>query len=142
MLLSVPNWWTFDDSTQIFKRTDTYYDWFAQLKKLGSSEEILRTQKLLDFAHHYFIKEDIVFDPGEWVEKQLSSKKAVFIQGTCTYQKEKRSFWEGLFWISAQKSEIYVFFSFSSILNGGIEGPYFEKVVENLLKSTTNDSLH
>lgn len=113
--LDVPTWWTKSENN--FIRLDSHYDWFATLKKLPDT-----------YSSHYdfFIQENIEFDQMEYSEKKDGEK--IFIQGTATKNKEKRIFWEGVFF-----NDI-VYYSQSSILSGGIEGPFFEKSIHTLKK--------
>jgi hypothetical protein len=146
--LELPSWWTLvENYPPLFMRTDTHYDWYFQCIHL-SIPKCLNENSLL-FKNQEEVKKwieehfNIIFDAdydiainGHLLELIKSSifndpptfhlKSVIRAEGIATYHHEKRVYVDVIFLIS--EDQFYIFYSQSSVLLGGIEGPYFEKV--------------
>lgn len=123
--LKTPAWWYYNCDEHTFTRKDDNYDWFAKIWPMPENQTPME----------FFSVNNLIFDPEEFYEKNL--KSYLYIQGTCTdtsAQDEKRCYWEGVFFKS-KNGENFVFYSKSSILSGGIEGPFFERVAFELISA-------
>lgn len=144
----IPSWWTNTSSEEdvlVFERTDTYYDWKAHFRwfpfKDGDESKELKT------AFAEIIKDkQIVFDSDTSVIKNPSDFKVhkifqdeepdmIRVEGTATQDMQDRIYYDA-FLIRDKKQKGFLFCeSRSSILNGMLEGPYFEEVLLSVKKS-------
>jgi len=139
----IPSWWSLEKelvspTKASFVRKDTRYDWRAVFEwfPLKSSERELSSQEL-------FIKiiksKSILFDEvGSVIHKSLlpnlknSNIETSRVEGTATENGIERIYYDG-FIILDKKAEGYLFCeSRSSVLNGMIEGPYFEEAIKSM----------
>lgn len=141
--LQVPSWWGLIENNEnqiIWERTDTRYDWRAILK---------REQKL---DHNISIEEDfknrieeleMVFDldssdilmPSDFKTREEVQKgkiELVRIEGTATQHGTERCYLDAFLIRDHQRNETVFATSLSSVLNGVVEGPYFEEMMLNL----------
>lgn len=144
----VPTWWTntsHEDSTMVFERTDTRYDWKAHFRWLPFNEG--DENKELKTAFAELIKDkNIVFDsdtsviknPSDFYGHQIFKDEdpdMIRVEGTATQDLQERIYYDA-FLIRDKKQKGFLFCeSRSSILNGMLEGPYFEEVLLNAKKS-------
>ncbi len=138
MVLKIPAWWAIDGQDEFslcFKREDTHYDWFAQFNffdkneiKNQSAEKIL-TEELEDrkivIDHDTQIKNNLPY--GLKLPCEISFAR---IEGCATINTEERIYIDLV--ILKKESQIWRMSSQSSILNGCVEGPYFEEVIKNI----------
>lgn len=137
------NWWGVDakgpNSDFIrFKRLDTDYDWHAYFCWKNQSEKKL--EKILD---NYLSEQNIIFDEDQKIitnslglikDPTLASSITEFfrMEGTATQNQEQRLYLD-LCLIKDKRFEGYFFAeSKSAILNGSVEGPFFEKTLKHL----------
>ena len=143
-LFFLPSWWTKTSSSEDldfarFERTDTRYDWKTEMQwfdetpelELKSIEEVL-VDKLTELK--------LMFDPEESqagvptiFEEFLPYKEGridvLHIEGTATEDATERVYFDA-YLIKDLINNSYLFAkSRSSILNGSVEGPYFEEVM-------------
>ena len=142
-LLRIPSWWTtiINKNDLIrFERTDTRYDWFAEfwIKETSLAPEILLT-KLINSLK-------VTFDDNDDFEQftlKSSNDRSINItrkEGMSTIDGIERAYFD-LFIASIEDNKVLVGKSHSSILNGCVEGPYFEEVLRRLdLASTSRES--
>ncbi|WP_127718007.1 hypothetical protein [Halobacteriovorax sp. HLS] len=140
----IPSWWTRtsadeDENYASFKRADTHYDWKAELQWFDedseleklSIEEIL-INKLKDLK--------LMFDPEEShagvpavFEEFLPYKEGridiIHIEGTATEDMSERVYFDAYLIKDLINNSYLLAKSRSSILNGAVEGPYFEEVM-------------
>ena len=144
----IPTWWTNtsnDEGTLVFERTDTYYDWKAHFRWLPFSDG--DESKELKTAFAELIKDkNIVFDSDTSVIKNPSDfnnhhifkdtePDMIRVEGTATQDHQDRIYYDA-FLIRDKNHKGFLFCeSRSSILNGMLEGPYFEEVLLNAKKS-------
>lgn len=145
--IKVPNWWTDNlksTSTQSisFERTDTAYEWFAEFTWFQKNN--LPTAQLDDFLRENMQLDGMEFDLHE---VQLSDKETYAsaskvkdgtyqlyrIEGTATQEKTKRCYVDAFLLEDLKNGEVLYGKSWSSILNGMLEGPYFERVLFELI---------
>ncbi len=139
--LPIPYWWSVikqEEKELLFKRTDTYYDWSAHFCYLNSQE------KELDLLlGEYLEKNKIEFDPDVSIETKnkllfkntaLLSKiyQCIRVEGKATQDEHERLHLEMYLFRLENDSHYYFFCSKSSVLNGLVEGPFFEEAILNM----------
>lgn len=136
----IPNWWTqeiVDDNTLHFHRTDTRYDWDAHFEWIENDQRDL--EKIFD---DYIKDNQIEFDKEVIVEtnsshlfknNQVFEKYTEFIrvEGMASKAKINRVYLDIVFFRQSSDSGYFKMQSLSSVLNGGVEGPYFEEALVN-----------
>ncbi|EQC47527.1 hypothetical protein [Bacteriovorax sp. Seq25_V] len=141
LLFNIPLWWTetfSSDEKYIFERTDTRYDWRATFLKYNF--KLNETQNLQDVFESYAIEKKLVFDeenviikvPENIISFSDIGVEALRIEGTATQDDEHRLYIDILIFKNAD--EIFIVESKSSILNGLLEGPFFEQMIANITK--------
>ncbi len=124
-----PPWWSATTNTEdklIFERTDTRYDWRGTFEKLALPSEtfdlqqyfvsLIQTKKLeLDEIH--------AFTPAESLHED---HRVLHIESTATQNGIERIYYDAYLILSSDQANLYYFESLSSVLNGMVEGPYFE----------------
>ena len=141
--LLIPPWWTaVEESAQLlrFERTDTYYDWIARFER-KPCHGLLTPQEL---AEKECVRMEIEFDREQLQQvedayfildtkcREKLSRHSFRLEGTANQFKTERCYLD-LFIIKEEQSPHYdLFYSWSSVLNGLVEGPYFEQVLKNL----------
>lgn len=138
--LFIPSWWTKKNSDHkklTFVRTDTHYDWYFEV----SFDEC--SNSLEDFRNQYLNLNEIILDLDEamittqknylFIQEEFLNRISDFyrIESTGTQHQEERIYLDAT-WIKTNEGKIYQFISRSSVLNGGIEGPYAEEVLKRL----------
>ena len=132
-LLQIPKWWTLiaDKKNQlIFERRDTKYEWAATFSLITETSEITSLDKLLiDFVK----EKKILFDPESSdinFKTNMANLELIEVGGTATEDGIERIYYD----IAILKSEkdIIICESKSSVLNGAVEGPYFEEVIKRI----------
>ena len=142
----IPSWWgrTSDESLEdyiSFERLDTRYDWKAELQWFEGSEELDKLTidevligKLRDLK--------LVFDPEEShagiplrLEEFLPYKEGridiIHIEGTATENQSERVYFDSYLIKDLLNNSYLLAKSRSSVLNGGVEGPYFEEMMRS-----------
>ncbi len=140
--LLIPSWWTQtlnEENTIAFERVDTRYDWKATFTWMPFSNED-QSLTLEDKAKELIIKRKILFDldtgailnPADFINHPALSKEGVSmlrIEGTATEDEVDRVYYDA-FILRDEKARGHLFCeSRSSVLNGLVEGPYFEEVI-------------
>jgi hypothetical protein len=134
----IPAWWTQDITFQEglrFMRADTHYDWYFEISKDESSSATQAKDK-------YLLNEKIQLDPDAVYttektyllknEPLLAKVEDFFrVESTATENETDRIYLDGV-WIKLKDDYTLQLISKSSVLNGGIEGPYFEEVVKEI----------
>ncbi|MFA6236613.1 MAG: hypothetical protein WC635_04725 [Bacteriovorax sp.] len=141
--LLVPSWWgdcpVSSDNELCFKRNDTRYDWEARFtwNPGGDSLDLVELFKNHIEQRKILFDEDtsIIYNPGDFKQNPLISSgqyEMVRLEGTATADREERLYYDA-FLIREKESGIFLYAeSKSSILNGLIEGPYFEEVMNRI----------
>lgn len=137
---NLPKWWTKtrdEKEILIFERTDTTYDWSATFKELPASYSDLSLQ---DIFEKYATENEIIFDeqnaiiktPSEIQSFKLINIDALRVEGTATQNIENRIYIDIV--VYKNNSKAFLIQSRSSILNGLLEGPFFEEMILNVKK--------
>ncbi|MBT3586039.1 MAG: hypothetical protein HN509_14125 [Halobacteriovoraceae bacterium] len=140
----VPAWWGLEranDQHIIFERKDTRYDWKAELvwvpesnseQKLESAE--IFKKKLAELQIEFDRDTTIIKNPTDFQERpevKNGKLEIIRIEGTATQAKEHRLYYDAFFIRSKEMQGHLYCSSRSSILNGAVEGPYFEQAINN-----------
>lgn len=145
--LLVPSWWgeipTEKNNEIAFKRLDTRYDWEARFIWIEEKNEkdIIELFKEKIQERHILFDEDssVIHNPSDFREKDLISSgefEMVRLEGTATADRAERLYYDA-FLIRELETGYYLYAeSRSSVLNGLVEGPYFEEVMIRLTKNT------
>lgn len=137
--LFVPYWWTLvkqDTNFLEFARTDTRYDWYGKyiLKKLPP----LPLPELLE---NYLQEKNIILDNDDrkithtehgLVKTKLNENIECLyrVEGTGTEAETERVYFDVCFLKDKRHEEILICESRSSVLNGSVEGPFFEETLK------------
>ncbi len=141
--LFVPSWWgdvaTESSNELCFKRVDTRYDWEArfQWNEQGNKKDLIELFK--DHIHDRKILFDeetsIIYNPSDFKTGPIISSgrfEIVRLEGTATADRQDRLYYDA-FLIREKKTGAFLYAeSRSSVLNGLVEGPYFEEVMLRL----------
>ena len=141
--LLIPKWWgeipTNNQNIISFKRLDTRYEWEANFiwNDLPSDKEIRElfiehiTQRKILFDEDT----SIVYNPSDFKTGPLIATgdfEMVRLEGTATFDRHERLYYDA-FLVRNKKDNRYLYAeSKSSVLNGLVEGPYFEEVMHRL----------
>lgn len=145
--IKVPNWWTDNlksstAQTIYFERTDTSYEWFSEFKWFLKAN--IPTKELDDFLRQNMELDGMEFDLHEvhLTDKETyASSQGIKdgsyllyrIEGTATQNKTKRCYVDAFVLEDTKNGEVLYGKSWASVLNGMVEGPYFEKVLLDLI---------
>jgi hypothetical protein len=144
--LLVPSWWgeipSHSENILIFKRLDTRYDWQATFTWNPENidekkEDIIELFKKLIVKRKILFDEDssIIYNPSDFKDGALILSglyEMVRLEGTATQDAQERLYYDA-FLIREKESGAFLYAeSKSSVLNGLIEGPYFEEVMTKL----------
>lgn len=140
--LTIPNWWTIteqSDNELKFERTDTRYDWFAKYSYFPTHNDLpldeLLKQKL-DLLQLEF-DQDVVFETDSRVvfrdsEIQEYFQEMIRVEGKASQNVMDRIYYDIYIMRGLEDSGYFIFESLSSVLNGLVEGPYFEESLAEL----------
>lgn len=142
LVLLIPNWWSITEQSDHairFERTDTRYDWYAIFRYVPAHEgkdlpKLL--EEKLDLEEMEF-DEDVVFETDSRVlfrdpKVQEHFQEVIRVEGKGS-QKVIDRFYYDVYLMRAQNDPGYfIFESRSSVLNGLVEGPYFEESLSEL----------
>ncbi len=141
--LFVPSWWgevpSENENELCFKRLDTRYDWEAKFIWTSIVEpiDIIELFKNHINDRKILFDEDtsIIYNPSDFEEGKLIKSglyEMVRLEGTATADRQERLYYDA-FLIREKSSGAFLYAeSKSSILNGLVEGPYFEEVMTRL----------
>jgi len=140
--LMIPNWWSITDQTNNhlrFERTDTRYDWYANFSYFpdhgGKSMPDLLSEKL-DLEGVEFDM-DVVFETDSRVlfrddEIQEYFQEIIRVEGKASQNVTERIYYDIYLMRAQDDAGYFIFESRSSVLNGLVEGPYFEESLAEL----------
>jgi hypothetical protein len=141
--LFTPTWWSEIPSNSEnelrFKRLDTRYDWEARFiwSPIADHRDIIELFKEHIEQRKILFDEDssIIYNPEDFREGPLFFSglfEMVRLEGTATQDREERLYYDA-FLIREKQSGCFLYAeSKSSVLNGLIEGPYFESVMTRM----------
>lgn len=139
----VPSWWgqvLEDEFEWQWKRTDTRYDWLASIKL---EKDLNRNISIEEDFKNRIEELELVFDldsadvlfPSDF-KNQAPVKEGhlelVRIEGTATQHGIDRCYFDAFLVRDLKHNETLFASSHSSVLNGLVEGPYFEEMMLNL----------
>lgn len=142
LILMIANWWTIVDESPEhlrFERTDTRYDWYASFRYLPHHNNKTLPQLLeekLDLEKIEF-DEDVVFETDSRVlfrdsEIQEYFQEVIRVEGKGSQNITERIYYDIYIMRAQNDSGYFIFESWSSVLNGSLEGPYFEESLSEL----------
>ena len=139
----VPSWWGThpdeDNNEIIFKRDDTRYEWKATLTWIPIStdqtieekyEELVSSKKI-----EFDLDQSIIHGPSTIFRDETmknNSIEAIRIEGTATQDQQNRLYYDAYLIKDKTQNGFLFAESKSSVLNGLVEGPYFEEVLSNI----------
>lgn len=145
--LMLPEWWgaieTGSDFHLHFKRLDTRYEWEAHFiytvnqqpqTTLPTIQEALK-RKLEEKKLLFDADTTIITNPSDFRDRSLLTTglfELCRVEGTATMDRTERTYYDAFMVRHLQTGDVLFCESKSSILNGLVEGPYFEEVIERL----------
>tara|TARA_R110002049_G_scaffold298634_1_gene488451 strand:+ start:413 stop:1000 length:588 start_codon:yes stop_codon:yes gene_type:complete len=142
-ILKVPGWWsiTLQNENELkFERTDTRYDWFAifKIEELQENSKSI-VEEFTDEIHLRKLMFDtdagVIHQPESTKQKALMNADVARVEGTATQNGIERVYYDAMLARDKETNKRLWAESRSSVLNGLVEGPYFEYVIQNLEKS-------
>ena len=142
LCLQIPNWWTITEQVPLllrFERTDTRYEWHSLFTyipdHMGKTlPELLEDKLNLEKVEY---DEDVIFETDSRVlfrdsRIQEYFQEVIRVEGKGTQNVVDRIYYD-LYLMRAQDDKGYfIFESWSSVLNGMLEGPFFEESLSEL----------
>jgi hypothetical protein len=140
--LMIPNWWSITEQTESrirFERTDTYYDWYAIFAYYpdhqGKNLPDLLTEKLNLEKIEFDM--DVVFETDSRVlfrDSQIQEyfQEVIRVEGKGSQDTIERLYYDIYLMRAQGDAGYFIFESRSSVLNGLVEGPYFEESLSEL----------
>ena len=140
--LRIPTWWTLTSSTDHkvrFERTDTRYDWFASFEYVPGSQDLDLPKILEEKLNLEGIEfdKDVQFETDSRVlfrnqKVQEYFQEVIRVEGTASQNVVDRIYYDIYIMRGLGDSGHFIFESRSSVLNGLVEGPYFEEGLSEL----------
>lgn len=146
--LPIPAWWSItrkENQLIEFSRTDTRYDWYARFEFIPSDPNI----PLTDFLSAKVEKEELDYDKDDVVietnsthlfkvpETQQYFLEVIRVEGKASQRIEERVYFDMYLFRNKTEGGHYLCESRSSVLNGLVEGPFFEECL-SLMKIAKN----
>lgn len=130
-LLKVPSWWglTSESESKLqFERTDTRYEWAVTFETINA-EISNPEEQLKNLVADLGVKFDLGFDS----EKIELDRVCIYRHEGMSTENEIKRVYMDIAIVTIKDSDQYMeVISRSSILNGCVEGPYVEKVLQNI----------
>jgi len=134
--IKVPHWWSFKSKPLehhvSFERTDTRYNWQSHFKIIKYQSDLEKS------IQNYLAKKlSIKLDEGGSIFKtNISIQKnnklnALRVESMGTQFKTERIYIDLLI-TNYSQNEALLAYSLSSVLNGAVEGPYFDEVLKSI----------
>jgi hypothetical protein len=140
--LMIPKWWTLtshSDQQLKFERTDTQYNWYClftyfpdhQQKDLPKLLEEKLNLEAIEFD------KEVVFETDSRVlfrddKVQREFQEIIRVEGMASQSVENRIYYDIYLMRRLNDRGYFIFESRSSVLNGSVEGPYFEESLSEL----------
>lgn len=139
-LLYVPAWWSItkqSENTLRFERTDTRYDWFAyfELQTLAHNKNSIVEEFTSEIHKRQLLFDSdagIIHEPSTIKQGALENADVARVEGTATENGIERVYYDAMLARDNELQQRIWAESRSSILNGLVEGPYFEYVIQNI----------
>lgn len=144
--LPIARWWSekipSTPQKMVFHRADTFYEWEAIFQLHPNS-----SMTLTNFLSEHLEQKKIQMDEDVTITEEASylfTDAAVLkhvseflrIEGTATVNQVDRAYYD-LILLKTPDHSIYEFRSESSVLNGSVEGPYFEESLKRIKHSSS-----
>lgn len=140
--LMIPNWWSLTEQTSAqlkFERTDTRYDWYAYFRYFPdhqNKELPLLLEEKLNLEKIEF-DQDVVFETDSRVlfrddKIQEEFQEIIRVEGKASQDVVDRIYYDIYLVRRLNDKGYFIFESRSSVLNGLVEGPYFEESLSEL----------
>lgn len=140
--LMIPSWWTITEQAEHFlkfERSDTYYEWFSVFEYIPNHHN----KTLPDLLEEKLNLEKIEFDQDVTFETdsrvvfrdskiQEHFQEMIRVEGTATQNIVDRIYYDIFIMRGLNETGYFIFVSWSSVLNGSLEGPYFEESLAEL----------
>jgi hypothetical protein len=140
--LMIPRWWSITEQSDHqlrFQRTDTRYDWYALFSYLPGEAD----KPLADLLAEKFEQEKIEFDMDVVFETdsrvlfrdsaiQEHFQEVIRVEGKASQNVMDRIYYDIYLMRGLGEDGYFIFESKSSVLNGLVEGPYFEESLSEL----------
>lgn len=140
--LTIPNWWTITEQTDHslkFERTDTRYDWFALFQHFPDHQNKELSLLLEEKLNHEQIEfdQDVTFETDSRVlfrdsDIQKHFQEIIRVEGKASQNTIERIYYDIYLMRGLDEPGYFIFESKSSVLNGLVEGPYFEESLAEL----------
>lgn len=140
--LRIPKWWTLTETSDHkvrFERTDTRYDWFSSFEYVPRSSEKDLPKILEDKLNAEGIEfdKDVQFETDSRVlfrdpKVQEHFQEVIRVEGTASQRVVDRIYYDIYIARGLNDEGHFIFESWSSVLNGLVEGPYFEEGLSEL----------
>lgn len=140
--LMIPNWWTLTDqkpSCLKFERTDTRYDWYSLFAYFPDHENKSMPTLLEEKLNLEMIEfdMDVVFETDSRVlfrddKIQEQFQEVIRVEGKGSQNVIERLYYDIYIMRRLNDKGYFIFESKSSVLNGLVEGPYFEESLSEL----------
>ncbi len=149
----IPKWWskieTNNPNIISFQRADTRYEWQANFiwNDVSSNKDLheLFVDHIKERKIIFDSDSSIVYNPNDFKSGELISSgqfEMLRLEGTATEDAQNRLYYDA-FLIRNKKTHQYLYAeSKSSVLNGLVEGPYFEEVVLRIKILPETDTSH
>jgi len=135
--MMIPNWWTLTSQEETlikFQRTDTRYDWYAIFSYHNDGDE----KPLDELLKEKFDLEKVEFDMDVTFETdsrvlfknpqiQEEFQEIIRVEGKASQNIVDRIYYDIYLVRRLNHPGYFIFESKSSVLNGLVEGPYFEE---------------
>jgi hypothetical protein len=142
LTLMIPNWWSLTEQTPNrlkFERTDTRYDWYAYYTYFPNHEDKELTKILEEKLNQEGIEfdSDVVFETDSRVlfrddRIQEQFQEVIRVEGKASQNVVDRIYYDIYLMRRLEDKGYFLFESRSSVLNGLVEGPYFEESLSEL----------
>jgi hypothetical protein len=142
LALMIPNWWTLTSQSPTylkFERTDTRYDWYSIYSYIPQHEgkdlpKLLEEKLNLEGIEFDM---DVVFETDSRVlfrddRIQEQFQEVIRVEGKASQRVVDRIYYDIYLMRRLNDEGYFIFESWSSVLNGLVEGPYFEESLSEL----------
>lgn len=140
--LQIPKWWSITEQSERrlrFERTDTRYDWYAVYEYYPKSQQLPLPDILKEKLNLEGIEfdDDVVFETDSRVifrdsDIQREFQEVIRVEGKATQNVVDRIYYDIYLTRRLKDEGYFIFESRSSVLNGSVEGPYFEESLAEL----------
>lgn len=140
--LQVPNWWSITEQSDLrikFERTDTRYDWYSIFEYFPAHEDSPLPELLEKKLNQEGIEfdQDVTFETDSRVlfrdsRVQEQFQEIIRVEGKASQNVVDRIYYDIYLTRALNDEGYFIFESRSSVLNGLVEGPYFEESLSEL----------